>query len=109
MDSYFQNLSKSVDPVIAGMGIDSDALVQDILAAVDIESTYCSINETQDTIQETANQLEDRNFPNIVCLNDCAEGDVDCSEQRKKCIVQMMVDQFNMADASERQAKKKDI
>ena len=50
MDSYFQNLSESVDPVIEDMGVDSEAVVQDILDAINIEQTYCSLNETRDTI-----------------------------------------------------------
>lgn len=44
VDSYFQNLSESVDPVIEDMGIDSEGVAQDILAAMDIEPTYCDIN-----------------------------------------------------------------
>ena len=78
MDSYFQNLSASVDPVIEDMGVDSEAVVQDILDAINIEQTYCNLNETRETIQETAEELDDSSFPNIVCRNDCKKDDSGC-------------------------------
>lgn len=54
---------------------------------MDIETTYCNLNSTQEVIQETASELADTSFLNIICLNSCNESDSDCLEQHKNCVV----------------------